>query len=127
MKYRKKPVVIEAFKFDGTDESVDKISWIIDALKKGEVGRNSQGIHIETLDGIELAAPGDYIIKGVNGQIYPCKADEFELTYEEVIKPEYHYGCCGCKHIDLEITEDPCLMCFNGEGNDESVNNYETT
>lgn len=57
MKYRKKPVVIEAFV---TDEPMD----------------------IETLEGTMHASPGDYIITGVNGEQYPCKPDIFEKTYE---------------------------------------------
>lgn len=57
MRYRKKPVVIEAFV---TDEPMD----------------------IETLEGTMHANPGDYIITGVNGERYPCKPDIFEKTYE---------------------------------------------
>ena len=79
MKYRKKPVVIEAVQFDGTDESVD---WLYPQLVSGEIGRNAQGVYIKTLEGVMTASIGDYIIKGVNGEFYPCKPDIFEQTYE---------------------------------------------
>ena len=81
MKYRKKPVVIEAVQYDGTDESVD---WLYPQLVSGEIGRNTQGLFIKTLEGVMKAEIGDYIIKGVNGEFYPCKPDIFEATYEKV-------------------------------------------
>lgn len=81
MKYRKKPVIIEAIKFDGTDESVE---WLLPQLKSGEIGRSFNKLYIETLEGVMEASIGDYIIKGVNGEFYPCKPDIFEMTYEEV-------------------------------------------
>jgi len=59
MKYRKKPVVVEAYQ---TDKEMD----------------------IEMLEGTMKASPGDWIIKGVHGEIYPCKPDIFEKTYEKV-------------------------------------------
>lgn len=59
MKFRKKPVVIEAYKTDVE-------------------------ITIETLEGKMTASPGDWIITGVNGEQYPCKPDIFEKTYEPV-------------------------------------------
>lgn len=81
MKYRKKPVVIEAVQFDGTDESVD---WLYDELVNGDIGRNSRGLYIKTLEGVMTADIGDYIIKGINGEFYPCKPDIFNKTYEKV-------------------------------------------
>lgn len=80
MKYRKKPVVIEAVQFDGTDESVD---WLYPQLVSGEIGRSCNRLHIKTLEGVMTANVGDYIIKGVNGEFYPCKPDIFEKTYEK--------------------------------------------
>lgn len=68
MKYRKKPVVIEAtqwFKY-GDHPAVTDIGFI------------------STLEGNMLVTPGDYIITGVKGEHYPCKPDIFEMTYEEV-------------------------------------------
>ena len=79
MKYRKKPVVIEAVRFDGTDESCD---WLLPQLESGEIGRAFNKLHIKTLEGVMTAEVGDYIIKGVNGEFYPCKPDIFHKTYE---------------------------------------------
>lgn len=81
MRYRKKPVVIDAVQFDGTDESVD---WLEPQLISGEIGRACNKLYIKTLEGVMEASKGDYIIKGVNGEFYPCKPDIFEKTYEEV-------------------------------------------
>mgnify|MGYP001043486536 CR=1 FL=1 len=81
MKYRKKPVEIEAVQFDGTDESVD---WLEPQLISGEIGRAYNKLYIKTLEGVMEASLGDYIIKGVNGEFYPCKPDIFEKTYEVV-------------------------------------------
>lgn len=79
MKYRKKPVVIEAVRFDGTDESCE---WLLPQLESGEVGRACNKLHINTLEGVMTAEVGDYIIRGVNGEFYPCKPDIFHKTYE---------------------------------------------
>lgn len=59
MRYRKKPVIVEAYRTDKT-------------------------MYIETLEGFLLADPGDYIITGVNGEQYPCKPDIFDKTYEKI-------------------------------------------
>lgn len=86
MKYRKKPVVVEAF-FFGLHIYPD---WFKQALKDGTVKYIETekdmpcDIEIKTLEGTHLAKQQqDYIIKGVKGEIYPCKADIFEMTYEE--------------------------------------------
>ena len=81
MKYRKKPVVIEAVQFDGTDESVE---WLFPQLVNNEIGRGCNKLYIKTLEGVMEASIGDYIIKGVNGEFYPCKPDIFTKTYEIV-------------------------------------------
>ena len=80
-KYRKKPVVIDAIQpiADGIKEG-----WFLDAIKSGVVKINAYGISINTLEGTMVADETDYIIRGVNGEIYPCKADIFQKTYEEV-------------------------------------------
>ena len=82
MKYRKKPVIIDAVQFNGTDESVE---WLLPQLKSGEIGRAINKLYIKTLEGVMTATIGDYIIKGVNGEFYPCKPNIFEKTYEKVI------------------------------------------
>ena len=88
-KYRKKPVVIEALKYDGSDDNVNKLcNWIDENDKYGEIfinfGVKPPIVSIKTLEGKMNVSIGDYIIKGVNGEFYPCKPDIFEKTYEEV-------------------------------------------
>lgn len=85
MKFRKKPVVIEAVQWDGTNESWQHIMNMgLTKWKPGEIG--TQTFYIETLEGDHLARKGDWIIKGVKGEFYPCKPDIFEQTYESVDK-----------------------------------------
>jgi hypothetical protein len=89
--YRKKPVEIEAFKF-----YVDPMpDWFMDNVTTNDItlhncGYGHYGIdeaycEINTLEGKMKGNGGDYIIKGVRGEIYPCKPDIFEATYERVI------------------------------------------
>lgn len=78
--YRKRPVVIEALQFDGTTESAERIvAWTL-----GVAGFADKQLHIRTLEGDMRADVGDYIIKGVQGEFYPCKPDIFAATYEAV-------------------------------------------
>lgn len=91
--YRKKPVVIEAFKLIATDDVMDILmnapSWLHCEHVVGFVPKESDWYHLRiiTLEGTMIAEPNDYIIKGIKGEIYPCKPDIFEATYEE-IKPD---------------------------------------
>lgn len=82
--YRKKPVEIEAFKWTGDREQTEDPDWIVDAIKKGIVTFCADCMYIKTLEGTHRADKSDYIIKGVKGELYPCKPDIFEMTYEEV-------------------------------------------
>ena len=91
MKYRKKPVVIDAFQLwkEGEDISDSFHKWCKEvSFKNGEDWWVSLGdgrtITIPTLEGDMTAQPGDYIIKGIAGEFYPCKPDIFEATYELV-------------------------------------------
>lgn len=78
-KYRKKPVVIEAIQWDGTLSTFAGISLLDKRIRK----TNDDGsITIPTLEGNMKADEGDWIIKGVKGEIYPCKPDIFAATYE---------------------------------------------
>lgn len=79
MKYRKKPVVIEAHVWNGVNS--DQICKFIEGRN---VTIDKHGLHIHTLEGTMKANVGDYIIKGVKGEFYPCKPDIFYATYEEV-------------------------------------------
>ena len=96
MKYRKKPVVIEAFRWTGGPDQTEDPTWAIDAMRKPreEVGAmriekryselRTRYVRIQTLEGPIWASPGDFIIQGVQGEPYPCKPDIFEATYEPV-------------------------------------------
>lgn len=80
MKYRKKPVVIEAMQFSNEmngDACAALVSWL-----PSDVKVFSDAIDIHTLEGVMTASRGDWIIKGVKGEFYPCKPDIFEATYE---------------------------------------------
>lgn len=83
-KFRKKPVVIEAFKL-GTDCIPD---WFMDRVSdssivlRGEMWKPLVCAEIKTLEGVMRADAGDYVIQGVKGEIYPCKPDIFEATYD---------------------------------------------
>jgi hypothetical protein len=87
-RYRKKPVVIEAMQFDGTKESANEVlAWIGSSgadAKRIHRTKPEQGIAIETLEGVMRTEVGDYVIKGVQGEFYPCKPDIFAATYEPV-------------------------------------------
>ena len=82
-KYRKIPVVIEAVRL--TETGLIYEPWFWEAVRVGVISVGALSfVDIETLEGVMRASPGDYIIRGVNGEIYPCKADIFEKTYEKV-------------------------------------------
>ena len=85
-KYRKKPVVIEAIHFDGSKDSLAEVMAFTKEMGTREVGATPEGFTIATLEGTMLARPGDWVIKGVKGEFYPCKPDIFEATYEEVVE-----------------------------------------
>lgn len=100
-KWRKKPVVIEAFMFDAefinTDGEWCVPAWAKDALTSGKLHYGSQCddeppsvLFVDTLEGTMTAQVGDYIIQGVNGEIYPCKPDIFAKTYEPAESEEEH-------------------------------------
>lgn len=90
MKYRKKPVEIEAFRF-----YVDDLpNWFMDKVSSNDVilincnynqyDMTDAYCEIKTLEGTMIGNGGDYIIKGVQGELYPCKAEIFWQTYEKV-------------------------------------------
>lgn len=94
MRYRKKPVVIEAFQYDGdlkgSDGQYYVPDWAIKAFEDGtmyyrELDGQTSELFIKTLEGVHHANVGDYIIQGVNGELYQCKPDIFEKTYEAVV------------------------------------------
>lgn len=86
MKYRKKPVIIEAIQFEDNSDRIIEIHEFMggDTIRVNYEDKNNPYLKIETLEGIMKASVGDYIVKGVNGEFYPCKPDIFEKTYERV-------------------------------------------
>ena len=88
-KYRKKPVVVNVFPVDKALQCAKSCweglpDWLIKEYGKGNVIFANNLISLNTLEGIMKAQSGDLIIQGVNGEIYPCKPDIFEKTYEKV-------------------------------------------
>lgn len=93
--YRKKPVVIEAVElnWDNWNQICDFVApeyfgggvYLDDNTKEllpDNRTSNTMGLRINTLEGCMLAQQGDWIIKGVSGEFYPCKPDSFEKTYD---------------------------------------------
>ena len=78
-KYRKKPIVIEALQYDGTLESL--LSLKVTEIEQDFVSKEAT---IITLKGNILVRLGDYVIKGIAGELYSCKSDIFYKTYEAV-------------------------------------------
>lgn len=78
MKFRKKPIVVEAELFHPDGPKIEGVK------RRAVMGDRSQDMVIETPEGTMLVSPGDWIITGVNGEKYPCKPDIFEKTYERV-------------------------------------------
>ena len=90
MKFRKKPVIVEAERYDGSKESIARILRLEGASRpyRGRI-RLYENFYenflvIPTLEGNHRADEGDWIIKGVKGELYPCKSDIFEATYEKI-------------------------------------------
>jgi hypothetical protein len=94
-KFRKKPVVIEAMQIDGYDSIHRIIEWVNAANHQFDQSDSQTWtiasyygeVRIRTLEGDMTAQKGDWIIKGVKGEFYPCKPDIFEATYEAADKP----------------------------------------
>ena len=83
MKYRKKPVVVDAMQLppineDASQELVDFLHTMDESWTSEDNGH----IMIETLEGVMVGSPGDWIIKGVRGEFYPCKPDVFQASYD---------------------------------------------
>lgn len=112
MKFKSKIVEIEAMQFDGKNYPeilvwADKNNTSI-MLEDDLAG--DMKLLIPTLEGTMEASPGDFIIKGLKGEFYPCKPDIFAMKYEEIKPPEP-----GCPHCPCLYPPDPrdgrCGMC----------------
>lgn len=136
VKYRKRPVEVEAVKFLDTVASFKKCkAFVGDGLYYDY--QNAPRVFIHTEEGEMGVSKGDYIIKGVKGEFYPCKPDIFRETYEKVDPPKkwpkspcchktllgfhadtypyetgYECSCCGIEWSDLQISrgalQEPC-------------------
>ena len=107
MVYRKKPVVIEAFQL-GVGCPPD---WFMDRVATGEVTLDEgPSAYINTLEGVMHAECSDFIIKGVAGELYPCKPDIFMKTYEPVEKSlqQVMHDTFGYELVEY-MTEKPIL------------------
>ena len=85
-KFRKKPVVVEAMEYNG--KNVQEALDFCDPVKSIEDRRDflsEEDFVIKTLEGAMLVSKGDWIIKGIKGEFYPCKPDIFEATYKPVL------------------------------------------
>ncbi len=81
-KYRKKPIVIEAIQLKRNAESFKEAYLFIGNTCDFTATQDGTFINIKTLEGTMIARIGDYIIKGISGEYYPCKSDIFDKTYE---------------------------------------------
>ena len=108
-KFRKKPVVIEAFRLN--ERGLVAEDWFWNAVTRNDIITHCFGKHehdpawceIKTLEGTMIANAGDYIIQGVHGEIYPCKSDIFQKTYTED-KPKTNADCIRAMS-DEELAE----------------------
>lgn len=119
-KYRKVPVEIEAMEFTG-DNWQEVVQWIRDNTTDRRVMYSSldpDELKIVTLEGIMTADRGDYIIRGVKNEFYPCKPDVFAKTYEEVTESEEAWdskphspGCGPFSHSHGQACSMDCPTC----------------
>lgn len=108
-RYRKKPVEVEAILFDG-DNVKDVWLW---AKLETMTWTHDKRLLIPTLEGGMEASPGDYIIRGTGGELYPCKPDRFEETYEDADKPDLFRMLAQemLDHFEFEKYEQLGLQC----------------
>ncbi len=86
MKAVKKKIEVEVWQLDGKRGWIVRPDWVLEAEESGKLyyDEEFQQWRIETLEGVMLAKNGDYLIQGVHGEIYPCKKEIFEESYEIV-------------------------------------------
>jgi hypothetical protein len=83
VKFKKKPIVIEAFRYAVDPEPV----WFRNKVRRGSIVVTDKHCLIPTLEGLMISLPGVYIIQGPQGEIYPCQPDIFEATYDKLESP----------------------------------------
>lgn len=88
--YRKKPVEVEAFQWTGDKDQEAEPVWMSEALRNGDIiiykanSRSEPVMEIHTTGSLAKARIGDYIVRGIKGELYPCKPDIFAASYEKV-------------------------------------------
>ena len=105
MKFRKKPVVIDATQFNAPGDHPDvkrayfaddgKCRWVSGDDRSINIADCRGGWYIPTLEGGHEVTPGDWIITGIKGETYPCKPDIFAATYDAVDSPSIQVERCG--------------------------------
>ncbi len=136
--YRKKPVIVEAVQLDNINASSvvrwigeDKAKMNLESDEAWKLGKAPPifSVTICTLDGDMKAMPGDYIIKGVHGEFYPCKPDIFEKTYEAVEPPKEERGNMSILIQGLSMPDEGChhTICVYSDGKVETgePNSYQ--
>lgn len=86
MRYRKRPLEVEAVKWEPSRKPSEYPQWLWDNLAKNpeRFDASSGVVALHTLEGVMRANPGDYIVRGIKGELYPVKPGIFEESYEEV-------------------------------------------
>lgn len=108
LKFRKKPIEIEAWQIPPADDEQTRANppWLISAVIDGTVTPLEQGgVIIKTLEGDHRGNVGDWIIRGVKGEMYPCRDDIFRMTYEEVPE-DATYVPAASKALSIEISDE---------------------
>jgi hypothetical protein len=128
MKFRKKPVVIEAWQYLGWCEH-QRPDWLLE--NESVVVFREDDVLIKTLEGDMIASPGDWIIRGVKGELYPIKNDIFEATYEYAAD-EADCGTPVVNRLDnmcIHYVPEPekhCRICHFGEVTVEMISYFKT-
>lgn len=106
MRYRKKPIVVEAYQLPAAGEDVPDSfeQWCEEVNFHGFVSDRDEGMIVETTQGPIRADPGDWIIKGVTGEFYPCKPDAFAATYDKVEGSYWWCGACQRQVHPMHVT-----------------------
>lgn len=84
--YRKKPVVVQAFQMTkDSDQTTAFPDWLFGAIMQGAISESTDGhFLVQTMEGTMMGKPGDYVIRGIRGEFYPCDKEIFDATYEKV-------------------------------------------
>ena len=84
MRVKKKPVIVDAFRWDGTLETLNRLRNLGVKMVSYVTETSVHSLVISSLEGEELVGDGDWIVKGIKGEFYPVRSDIFELTYEVI-------------------------------------------